>query len=110
MGASLQVADQTNSYCLSDIGTYLAYLAEDRIQLKNHCDRGDALYNPYSVMLVNPEKFDADRIHVGEARQFAEYLTRSDIQKQIGEFKRELFGQSLFTPDLLSDEQSTGSE
>lgn len=110
MGASLQVADQTNSYCLSDIGTYLAYLAEDRIQLKNHCDRGGALYNPYSVMLVNPEKFDAGRIHVGEARQFAEYLTRSDIQKQIGEFKRELFGQSLFTPDLLSNGQSTGSE
>ena len=61
-------------------------------------------------MLVNPEKFDAGRIHVGEARQFAEYLTRSNVQKQIGEFKRDLFGQSLFTPDLLSDGLSTGSE
>lgn len=105
MGETLLVANQQNAYCLTDIGTYLKYKAEGRIALANLCDKGKMLYNPYSVMLVNPEKFDPGVIKVNEARKFAAFLQRSDIQKEIGEYMRDEFKQSLFTPDLLPKDQ-----
>jgi tungstate transport system substrate-binding protein len=103
MGKTLLIANEKNAYTLSDIGTYLAYKAEGRIESISLCDQGDTLYNPYSVMLVNAEKFPAGQIKVDEARQFAAFLQREDIQKLIGEYKRDEFNQSLFVPDLLPD-------
>ncbi|NLY10696.1 MAG: tungsten ABC transporter substrate-binding protein [Firmicutes bacterium] len=61
MGASINIADQSGGYILSDRGTYLSY--KDQTDLVIVFQGDELLFNPYGIMAVNPElhphvKFD----------------------------------------------------
>jgi len=54
MGAVIQIANDKQAYTLSDRGTYLAH--KDKISLVPVFEGDPELFNPYHVIIVNPEK------------------------------------------------------
>ncbi len=96
MGAALRIADQRQAYLLTDRGTWIAF--SERLSLKLLYQGDKELFNPYHVMAVNPKKFQHN--HYALATKYIEFLTGSEGQKLIAEFKKA--GQQLFYPDALS--------
>lgn len=94
MGQTLQIADQRRAYTISDRATYLSF--QDRVKLAILVERDERLLNIYHVIAVNPEKFPA--VNAAGARAFIDFLLSADTQRVIGEFGRDKYGQSLFTP------------
>lgn len=92
MGATLNVAVAMSAYTLSDRATWLSF--------KNRSDfhiavEGDArMFNPYGVILVNPEKFP--HVHAKEGQIFIDWLVSDEGQSAIASFKIE--GAQLFFP------------
>jgi tungstate transport system substrate-binding protein len=100
MGATLQVANQTQGYTLSDRATFLAQQANLDQEVIYQDD--PRLLNVYHVIVVNPDKH-AD-VNAAGARAFAAFITRPDIQEVIGEFGVDEFGEPLFFPDAGEEE------
>ncbi len=101
MGKTLTFADEKQAYTLTDRGTYLKYkLGRDQgIALEILCEGDPALYNPYGVIPVNPEKFD--HVKYDLAKKFAEWITSKKGQTLIADYR--LMGKPLFHPDAIPD-------
>jgi tungstate transport system substrate-binding protein len=99
MGKTLTFADEKRAYTLADRGTYLKYKygSQTPIDLVVLCERDPALFNPYGVIPVNPEKFPHVRYDL--AKQFAEWLISPATQQRIADYR--LLGKPLFIPDNL---------
>ena len=97
MGATLNVADQKRAYTLTDRGTYLAQRA--RLMLVILFQGDAALHNVYHVYAVNPARHP--KAKHGEARQFIDFLMSPAVQRAIGAFGRDQYGEALFFPDAL---------
>jgi len=99
MGKTLTFADEKRAYTLADRGTYLKYKygSQTPVDLDVLCEGDPALYNPYGVIPVNPEKFPYVRYDL--AKPFAEWLTSEKTQKRIADYR--LLGKPLFIPDNL---------
>jgi len=102
MGSTLNYANETGAYTLTDRGTFLAqseHLPNLRILVGGGsiADNADpALLNPYGVIPVDPDKGGID----GElAEAFVAWLTSIPTQEQIASFGVDEFGQPLFYPD-----------
>jgi tungstate transport system substrate-binding protein len=102
MGDTLRFANETNAYTLTDRGTLLA-LQENSPNLvvlvggDSIAENQDqALFNPYGVIPVNPDK---GNINYDLAQQFVTWLTSVETQAKIAEFGRDKFGQPLFYPN-----------
>ena len=95
MGAVLQIANDKLAYTLCDRGTYLAY--SDKIELQVVFEKDPALFNPYHVILVNPEKHPHTKIE--RARQYSAFLRSEEGQGIIREFR--INDQILFHPDVI---------
>ncbi|ABK15730.1 substrate-binding domain-containing protein [Syntrophobacter fumaroxidans] len=95
MGATLLMASEQQGYTLTDRGTYLAQKKNVKLDILSEGDK--ALLNIYHVMQVNPEKFA--KVNGPGAKAFVEFMVRPDVQKFIGEFGKDKFGQPLFFPD-----------
>lgn len=93
MGAVLQIADDKQAYALTDRGTWLAY--RHRIDLALVHQGDPALFNPYHVIRVNPERHPHVRADL--ARAYADFLTGAEGKALIGSFR--IDGESLFFPD-----------
>jgi tungstate transport system substrate-binding protein len=101
MGATLNIANQKNSYTLSDIGTYLKFHADGSIDIISLIGEDESLLNVYSVMAVNPEKVQAnatihEQIDFDNAMDFIEYLISPTTQEIINDYGKDEYGQSLF--------------
>ncbi|MBC2581442.1 substrate-binding domain-containing protein [Clostridium sp. DJ247] len=94
MGAVLQMADEMKAYTLSDRGTYLSM--KDKLKLQIVTEKSPQLYNQYGVMRLNPNK---NKIKEKEADEFINWILSDKIQKTIGEYGKEKYGQSLFIPN-----------
>jgi tungstate transport system substrate-binding protein len=102
MGATLNYANETDAYTLTDRGTYLAQsehlpflvlmVGGDNI----NANMDPLLYNPYGVIPVHPDKNDAINHHL--ALQFVDWLTSAETREHIYTFGIEQFGQQLFYP------------
>lgn len=101
MGKTLTFADEKQAYALTDRGTYLKYkLGRDQgIALEILCEGDPALYNPYGVIPVNPEKFD--HVKYDLSKKFAEWITSKKGQTLIADYR--LMGKPLFHPDAIPD-------
>ncbi len=99
MGATLTMADEMQAYCLSDRGTYLKQKnsADVALELEIVCEGGKDLLNQYGVIAVNPEKYP--EVNNEAANDFIEWICSEEVQKLIGEFGVEEYGQALFTPN-----------
>ncbi|MCA9969933.1 MAG: substrate-binding domain-containing protein [Anaerolineales bacterium] len=96
MGAVLTMADEQQAYTLSDRATYLARTLEGTA-LVILVEGDPALFNPYGVMAVNPDK--GAHIRAELADQFIDWLVSVPAQQLIAEFGVAEFGAPLFTPD-----------
>ena len=95
MGAVLRIADDKDVYALTDRGTYLAY--KDKINLEVVFENDEALFNPYHVIMVNPEKHPHVKIDL--ARKYSEFIRSEAGQALIRNFK--INGEVLFHPDVI---------
>ena len=92
MGPALNTASALGAYILADRGTWLSF--------KNRGDltilvEGDArLFNPYGVMLVNPDKHPTVKVKEGQA--FIDWLVSPEGQAAIADYK--IGGEQLFFP------------
>jgi len=102
MGETLTFADEAGAYTLTDRATFLAQQANlpslrvmvGGASIEQNAD--PALFNPYGVIPVSPDKGGIDE---ELSRQFVDWLTSLETQEQIQAFGRDQFGQPLFYPD-----------
>lgn len=95
MGDVLKMASEKQAYTLTDRGTYLSM--KDKLNLDVVVENDKDLKNQYGVMCVNPDKFKS--VNNKEAEEFEEWILSPKVQKEIEGFKKEEYGQSLFTPN-----------
>ena len=91
-GPSLIIADQTQSYVLTDRGTYLAF--RSKMSLTPLIDDDPALHNPYGILVVHPDKHD--HVNATLAGALADHLISAPTQAAIAAFR--LHGEPLFHP------------
>lgn len=102
MGDTLNFANEAGAYTMTDRGTFLAQMENlpnlvvlvGGNSIDGNADQ--ALYNPYGVIPVHPDKGDID---AELANAFVEWLTSVETQEKISEFGVDKFGQPLFYPD-----------
>ncbi len=99
MGKTLTFADEKRAYTLADRGTYIKYKfgSQNPVDLDILCEGDPALFNPYGVIPVNPEKFA--HVRYGLADEFARWLVAERAQKLIRDYR--VLGKQLFVPDNL---------
>jgi tungstate transport system substrate-binding protein len=90
MAEVLIMADERRAYTLSDRGTYLAF--KNKLELKVILSGDPRLFNPYGVILVNPERHPHTAYRLGES--FVEYLVSPEARKIIQSFRKN--GEQLF--------------
>lgn len=94
MGAVLAMASEMGSYTLTDTGTFLKYKEKGKLDLVLLSGPDDMLYNPYSVMLVNPRR--CPKAKTALAQKLIDYLVSPAGQKIIADYR--VAGQPLFVP------------
>ena len=99
MGATLNVTNERQGYTLSDRGTYLAQ--RDKLDLAVLVEGDAALFNPYHVIVVSPDKHPD--VNVEGARALARFLVSSQGLEIIRSFGVDRFGEPLFVPDAYVD-------
>jgi tungstate transport system substrate-binding protein len=90
MGEVIIMATEREGYTLSDRGTYIAF--GDKTNLQILVEGDDRLFNPYGVIMVNPEKHPHVKQALAEA--FIAYLTSAQARALITGFRKG--GQQLF--------------
>lgn len=96
MADTLNMADEKEGYCLTDRGTWLAK-RDNFPNMEIVCEGDKNLLNQYGVIAVNPEKYP-DLNNEG-ANIFIEWICSPEVQKLIGEFGIEQYGEPLFFPN-----------
>jgi tungstate transport system substrate-binding protein len=91
MGETLTIAGQKQAYTLSDRGTFLA---TENLDIELLHEGGEALLNPYHVIVVEAEDTGRDC-----AERFSAWITAPDTQRAIESFGAEEFGEPLFIAD-----------
>jgi tungstate transport system substrate-binding protein len=93
MGATLNTASAMDAYTLSDRATWLSF--GNRRGLERLVEGDPNLFNPYGVILVNPERHPTVKAREGQA--FIDWLLSDEGQSAIGDFRRG--GRALFFPN-----------
>ena len=103
MGAALNMASVTDSYTLTDRGTWISFGNKGSLAVLFSSE--PPLFNPYGLILVNPERHE--HVRHDQAVRFADWLTSLSGQNAISEFR--VAGQQLFCPnsDAYRQEVST---
>ncbi len=96
MGEVLVMANSIGAYTLSDRGTWLAMKGK-LPALKILCEGDSALFNPYGVIAVNPQKHPD--VNYMAAMQYIAWVTSVQGQRVIRDYTVD--GQALFTPDVI---------
>jgi len=104
MGATLKIASEKKGYTLTDRATYLAQKAN--LQLVILVEKDAKLLNVYHVIVVNPEKYP--KVNAAGAKAFADFLVSAEIQKRIGEFGADKYGEPLFFSDATKTDADLG--
>ena len=95
MGQTLQIASEKGGYTITDRATYLNL--KKNLQLDVLTEGNKELLNVYHVIQVDPKK--SEKVNGDGATAFINWLISPDIQKQIGEYGKDKYGQALFVPD-----------
>lgn len=103
MGATITMADEQKAYCLTDRGTWLKQSKDATLEseLEIVCEGDANLLNQYGVIAVSPEKYP--ELNNEGANDFIEWICSDKIQKLIGEYGIDEYGQALFTPNAGTD-------
>ena len=102
MGATLQVAQEKLGYTLTDNATWYALKkSSSGLNLVELVSGDPLLFNPYSVIAVNPAKHTNLKINYKGATAFIKYITGAQGQKLIKKFGVAKYGVPLFYPDVI---------
>lgn len=103
MGATITMADEQKAYCLTDRGTWLKQSKDATLksELDIVCEGDKNLLNQYGVIAVSPDKYP--EVNNEGANEFIEWICSEKIQKLIGEYGIDDYGQALFTPNAGTD-------
>lgn len=93
MGEVINMATERQGYTFADRGTYIAYKKKSDLALLYERDK--ALFNPYGVIAVNPERHP--HVKYDLAMKLIDFATSKDGQRIIANFK--VNGEQLFFPD-----------
>ena len=93
MGQTLNTATNMNAYVLADRGTWLNFGNRGELEILLEGDR--RLFNPYHVMLVNPERHP--RVKAVDGQAFIDWLVSAEGQAAIASYR--IGGQQPFFPD-----------
>jgi len=96
MAETLRIASEKAGYTLTDRGTFLSLTG--RLDLQVLVEGGKDLLNVYHIITVNPIRFPETNISGAEA--LMDFLMSPAVQTFIGQFGRDKYGASLFTPSL----------
>lgn len=99
MGDTITMANEKNAYCFTDRGTWLKMKNDSTvaITLGIVCQGDTALKNQYGVIAVNPQKYP--KVNNTAANAFIDWICSEKVQKLIGEYGVDKYGQALFTPN-----------
>ena len=98
MANTLRIADEKQAYVLTDLATFLSL--KKTLSLTPLLENGKDLLNVYSAIVVNPKQHP--KVKSKEAQRFVDFLQTKEIQKLIGAYGVEEFGQPLFTPSMMA--------
>ena len=104
MADTLRIVSDKGGYTLTDRGTYLAQQKTLSLDILYQGD--PALLNIYHVITIDPAKFP--KANYAGAKAFADWLVSPDIQKFIGSFGVDKYGQPLFFPDAGKKDSDVG--
>ena len=90
MGDVIIMASERQGYTLSDRGTYLAFKDKTPLRITNEGDK--RLFNPYGVIMVNPQKHPHVKVEL--AQKFIDFLVSKQTQALITGYRRG--GEQLF--------------
>jgi tungstate transport system substrate-binding protein len=93
MGATLNTAQASDAYTLSDRATWIHFKNKGELEIVVEGDK--RLFNQYGVMLVNPAKHPNVKKELGQ--EFIDWLISPEGQKIIAGYK--INGQQLFFPN-----------
>lgn len=93
MGAVMRMANEKRAYTITDKATWLSFKSQ-LANLRALVQGDPLLLNPYSVILVNPEKYPQRNINGAIA--LAKWMISDEGQNLIGNFTK--LGEALFTP------------
>lgn len=93
MGPTLNMSAAVGGYTLADRGTWLSFKNRQDLEIVLAGDK--RLFNPYGVMLVNPEKHPHIKKDAG--MKFIDWITSGEGQEAIAAYK--IDGEQLFFPD-----------
>ena len=99
MGGTLTTANELGAYTLTDRGTYLG---RRDLNLVIVAEGDEKLFNPYHVIMVNPDRYIQVQSELAES--FISFLISTETQERIKNFRRDEFGLSLFHPAHLEEE------
>ena len=91
MGETLTIAGQRQAYTLSDRGTFLA---TENLDVELLHEGGEALLNPYHVIVVEAEDVNREC-----AERFSSWIIVPGTQRAIERFAVEEYGEPLFIAD-----------
>lgn len=91
MAETLRLADEKNGYTLCDRSTFLALVKGLRLIILLQGD--EALFNPYSVIAVNPKSHP--HVNHDGAKKFIAFLLSPETQKLIAGFGKDKHGEPL---------------
>lgn len=94
---TINMASEKNGYTMTDRGTWIKYMSQkgDKNMMKVVVEGDKSLFNQYSVVSINKEK--CSNVKPQLAKQFTQWVTKSETQKTIADFR--LLGQALFIPN-----------
>ncbi len=95
MGDVITMTNEMLGYTIADRATWLNMAEGTDLQIVTEGDKD--LFNPYGVMVVDPSK--NDKINAEGALAFQKWILSPETQKLIGEYGKDKYGISLFTPN-----------
>lgn len=93
MGPTLNMASEMQGYTMTDRGTWLAYQAKLDLTVLFQGDK--QLFNPYQVIVVNPERYPT--LNTKGARALSDWLVSEKGQSMINNYRK--MGEQLFVAD-----------
>ncbi|HEX9835897.1 MAG TPA: substrate-binding domain-containing protein, partial [Alphaproteobacteria bacterium] len=91
-GAALNMAGTSESYVLSDRGTWISFKNRGALRIAVEGDR--LLFNPYGIMLVNPARHPHVKAVLAQA--FIDWIVSREGQAAIGSYR--IGGEQPFFP------------
>jgi tungstate transport system substrate-binding protein len=92
MGATLNTASGMNAYVMSDRATWLNFGNKGDLEILLEGD--ERLFNPYGIILVNPERHPHVKAEMGQ--QFIDWVVSEEGQQVIADYR--IQGEQAFFP------------